>query len=353
MKRILFFISLSFVIFLLAGCDGDEGPQIDLESAVPVKVEDIKSRSIKEFVFATGTVEAVTGGDMNALQQGAYHIQVNPRTGQSYVMGDRVSQMETIILLENPELEYNIAIDSKKLNYDIAKREFEKQQKLYEKGGVTLRELTDSESRYINAKYSLDDANLQLLKLNAMAPCNGIITDLPFHANNKLIPIGTLLGKVKNYSVLYSDITLPGKEISRVKPGQTVVMSNYGEEVDSITGTITQVSPVVDPENRMFKARIEVNNTSDILRPGMFVKVNIIVAENDSTIVIPKEIILDYHGSQVVYIVQEGIAVRRDIETGLANRDEIEVVSGLSLKERLIIEGFETLRHRSNVITMK
>ncbi|MEZ5358123.1 MAG: efflux RND transporter periplasmic adaptor subunit [Candidatus Zixiibacteriota bacterium] len=353
MKRFLLCVCiLSLIALFTPGCE-DQGPQIDLESAIPVKVEDLQPRSIKEYIFATGTMEAVNGGEVKALDQGAYRLQTNPRTGKPYAMGDVVTKNEIIIKLYNPEREYSIALKSKKLNYDISKREFEKQQKLYEKGGVTLRELTDAESAYINAKYNLDDAELQLIKLQVMAPCDGVITELPYYPLDELIVTGNVVVEVKDNSRLYTDITLPGKELGRIKQKQEVIISNYGNEADSLVGEISQVSPALDPDSRMFSARVEVDNDSLLLRPGMFVKTNIVVAQKDSTIVIPKDVVLDWRGTKVVFIVDKGIAIRREIETGLANRDEIEVVNGLAKDERLVVEGYETLLNRSKVKIIK
>lgn len=353
MKRFLLFICiLPLIAIFAAGCE-EQGPQIDLESSIPVKVEELQPRSIKEYVFATGTVEAVNGGEMKALDQGAYRLQTNPRTGKPYAMGDEVKKNETIIKLYNPEREYSIALKSKKLNYDISKREYEKQKTLYDKGGVTLRELTDAESAYINAKYSLDDAELQLIKLQVLAPCDGVITELPYFPHDELVVTSTVLAEVNDNTRLYTDITLPGKELGRIKQGQEVIISNYGDQEDSLVGEISQVSPALNADSRMFSARVEVDNDSLLLRPGMFVKANIVVAQKDSTIVIPKDVVLDWRGSKVVFIVEKGIAIRRVIETGLANRDEIEVVSGLSKDERLVVEGYETLLNRSKVKIIK
>ena len=352
MKRILLLMMTPVLLILATGCE-QGGPQIDLESSIPVKVEELQPRSIKEYVFATGTIEAVTGGQLQAFQQGTYRMKTNPRTRKPYAMGDKVSNREVIVSLYNPEFEFSVALDSKKLNFDISKREYEKQQKLYEKGGVTLRELTDAQSQYINAKYALDNAELQLIKLTVMSPCDGIITDLPFHAYDELIVTGTILGSVMDYNHLYTDITLPGKDMARIKTGQDVIVSNYGEQIDSIAGKIVQVSPVLDPDSRMFKARVSVGNPDNILRPGMFVKANIIVAQKDSALVIPKDVIIDRHGSKVVYAVEKGIASEREIEIGLSNRDEVEAISGLNADDRLVVEGYETLRNRSKVKIIK
>jgi multidrug efflux pump subunit AcrA (membrane-fusion protein) len=103
----------------------------------------------------------------------------------------------------------------------------------------------------------------------------------------------------------------------------------------------------------MFKLRLEIPNKELLLKPGMFIKIDIVVEEKDSTLVIPREIILDRRGSKRVFIERRGIAIERRLEIGLANRDEVEVLKGLEVDDRLIIEGFETLRNRSRVKVLK
>ena len=81
----------------------------------------------------------------------------------------------------------------------------------------------------------------------------------------------------------------------------------------------------------------------------MFVNMEIVLTQKDSAIVIPKDVVLLRRGSKRVFIVEKGAAVEREIETGIENRNQIEVMNGLEENERLVVEGFETLRNRSKV----
>jgi len=173
--------------------------------------------------------------------------------------------------------------------------------------------------------------------------------DLPFYSANQLVEAGLLMAQVMDYSRLHADVTLPGKEMGRVARGQRALVSGYSEVADTLPGEVTQVSPALDPDSRMFKLSLEINNDSLLFKPGMFVKVHIIVEQKSAALVIPKDIILERRGAKTVFVVDKGIAVERRLETGLANRREIEVLSGLKEDDRLVVEGFETLRHRSKV----
>jgi len=334
---------------LLTGCEED-GPNIDVESSIPVRVEAVTKRPIAEYIAATGTALAVREEVLQCRQGGYYELQVNPRTGEPFAMGDQVETDEVIVRLDNPEFENQVSIDSKKLHYTVSQREYEKQKVLFEKGGITLRELTDAERIFIDARYAYENAQLQLAKLEVRAPFDGILVDLPHYNPDQLLEIGTPLGQVMDYGELYVDVSLPGKEIERVRPGQRALVTHYGGAVaDTLTGRIAQVSPVLDRESRMFKARLSIANDELELRPGTFVKIDIVVAEKDSALVISKEVVIDRGDARTVFVVEKGIAFERKLETGLSNRLEIEVLSGLEEEERLVVEGFETLRNRSKV----
>ena len=119
---------------------------------------------------------------------------------------------------------------------------------------------------------------------------------------------------------------------------------------DTITGTVSELSPIISTETRTFAGKLQIDNPDLKLRPGMFVKANIITAQKDSTIVIPKNIILSGSRGKYVFIVERNSAADdRRITTGIDNQDYIEVLEGLSPNDRLIIKGFETLRDNSKV----
>ena len=336
------------LLIMVTGCR-QERAALETDTTIPVRVEAVTKKAIREYVTATGTVYAVKETLLKTEQAGRYILRRNPRTGRPFAMGDRVNQNELLITLENPEYLNTIAIDSKKLNFESSEREFTKQQGVYEKGGITLSELTAAERAMIDARYSYENAKLSLAKLEIRAPFSGVIVDLPHFTARQWVESSTEVGELMDYSRLYAELTLPGKEMGRIKRGQAVDVFNYSASSEKQGGTITQVSPALDPTSRMFKLKIEVDNTDYILKPGMFVKADIVVTEKESVIVIPKNIILDRRGRKTVYTVQRGIAVERRIQLGIQNPDEVEVIEGLEIDVQLVVEGFETLRNRSRV----
>jgi len=348
-KRIIIYIA---VLLFLASCGGDDLGS-DSSLPTPVSVTVIKPSSIEEYITATGTIKAVKSASINSENTGSYRLEKNPRTGKPFAAGDHVKRDELVISLENPELKNNIKIKSKELELETSRLEYEKQNSLYDKGGVTYRELKDAERASIEAKYNYEYAKIQLSKLKTRAPFEGIITDLPYYTPGTEIESGLKLVEIMNYNSLYLELNIPGRDFDRVETGQKVRVTHYTLAEDTLYGEVSQKEPTINADTRSFMTRITIDNPDLLFRPGMFVKSEITIAEKDSAIVIAKDIIQIKGKGKTVYTVRKGAANERIIETGIENPDSVEVTGGLDLNDRLVVKGFETLQHHSKVKVLR
>jgi membrane fusion protein, multidrug efflux system len=348
MKNIRLLLLLGMVAAIMS-CNTQSTSE-DTELAVPVSVENVKLQSINQYINTTGTANAMDETTLSSEMSGAYHIMKNPKTGKPFKMGDRVKKGQVIIRLEDEEFENSIAIESAKLNLEISDDEYNKQKSLYEKGGVTLYELRNSEVSKTSAKYNYENAQLQLAKMNIIAPFSGIIVNLPYYTDGTRVPTGTEMVSLMSYDKMFMEINLPEKNISEVSLGQEAIITNYTIAEDTLTGHITELSPAISTETRTFKGVIQIDNPNLKLRPGMFVKTDIITAHKDSTIVIPKDIIMSGNRGKYVFVIgRNNTAEDRWLTLGIQNQESVEVLEGLNKNDRLIIKGFETLRDRSKV----
>jgi len=339
-------VSASVMLFTMCR---NKNVNMNTDLAIPVSLMDVKKGSIEKVLHATGTVNATRQALIKSEVAGKYILQKNPATGKPYKLGDGVRTGDMVVILADKEYENNLNIPSKKLNMDISRQEYEKQKSLYEKGGVTLRELRNSEISWINAKSDYENSLLRLEKMKARAPFNGIITGLPFYTPGVRINAGQDLFTVMQYDNLYMYINLPERYLPEVKPGQTVRITNYVLPDDTLKGKVTEKSPALSTETRTFLVKVLINNRKQILHPGMFVKADIILRKKDDVIVIPKEYILSGGGNKRVYIVKQGVAHERKLVTGMESDKEVEVLKGLKENDKLVVKGFETLRDRSKV----
>ncbi len=348
-KNIFIFLA---IVFAAVSCKNDiQNLNADVE--IPVSVQDVNLKSIEEFVNTSGTVYPKGDIELKSEITANYFLEKNPRSGNSWKLNDKVVAGDLIARLEDREYINSIKMETTQLNLDLTESELKKQESLYEKGGVTLNDLKTAEINNANAKTNLETAKLQMAKTKIVTPIAGVIVDLPYYTQGTQIPSTSSIVKIMDYKTMYMDIQLPEKYISVIKPGQPVKLTNYTIPEDTIMGNVTQLSPAINPDTRTFKGYISINNPNYLLRPGMFVKADIVTNHKDSVIVIPKSIILSRQRGKTVFIVDRGVAAERIIETGLENMTEVEVTKGLTKNERLVTSGFETLSNRSKVKIIK
>ncbi|HPA86832.1 MAG TPA: efflux RND transporter periplasmic adaptor subunit [Bacteroidales bacterium] len=350
MKKTIILFAAAFA--LLSACRNQDQP-LNADVEIPVSVEDLKLKPIEEFINTTGTAFPKGEIELKSKIAASYFLGENPRTGRPWQLGDRVNSGDLIISLEDEEYFNSVKLETNQLNLELMESELRKQESLYEKGGVTLKELKTAGINYENAKTAVATSKLQLEKMKIVAPISGVIVDLPYHTRGTQVEAGLTMVKIMDYKTMYMDVQLPEKYIAVIKPGLQVKLTNYTLPGDTIIGTMTQLSPAIDASSRTFKGTVSIDNHDLLLRPGMFVKADIVTSRKDSSIVIPKNIILSRQKGKTVFVVDRGVAEERIIETGLENISETEVIRGLSRNERVVTGGFETLSNRSKVKIIK
>jgi RND family efflux transporter MFP subunit len=348
MKKLL----IPLTVILLVSCNNNPENQ-GSDITIPVTVAEVKSGTIEKYIDITGAVKPVKEVQLKSEIAGNYVLKTNPATGRPFVLGDKVNAGSVIIELEDKEYENTVKLNSLKLNLEITKQVFEKQQSLYDKGGVTLSELKNAEINYINANYSYEEALLRIQKMNVKAPFTGAIIDLPYYTPGVKVDASASMVRLMDYSNLHLEVNFPEKTMGEIKTGQLVRITNYTLPEDTLKGSVTQLSPAIDPETRSYKGLILISNPGLKLRPGMYVKGEVVVASAKNAIVIPKDIIISKQRGNSVFVVEKGIAFERVVEFGLENPMEVQIVSGLKLNEQLVVKGFETLRDQSKVKEMK
>lgn len=342
------------IIYLLASaiiavsCNNSQNNEAN-EPEVPVSVINVTPSSIEKVINTNGTAYPMQKAEFKSEISGIYKLMTNPKTGRPYRLGDIVKTGEVIVSLEDPEYENSIAIDSKKLNLDIAQQEYTKQQSLFEKGGVTQREMKNAEVSFTNAKYDYENSKLKLAKMRVASPFDGVIVELPYYTQNVRLAAAQPLFTVMDFEQMYLEVSLPEKYVNDLHSGMKVRLTSYNLQRDTIWGTVTDLSPAISSETRTFKGRIDISNPKLLLKPGMFVNADIVITKKENTFVIAKELLLRNNDIQYVFIVDKSIARQREVITGIENANNVEILTGLDKDDRLVVKGFETLKDNSKV----
>ena len=348
MKSGISALTLTVLSLLIVGCR-QENTMNRNEIPTPVSVADITYGSISRVFTTNSTAISNAEAELTTEMAGKYNLQKNPATGKPYKLGDKVKKGALIVRIEDKAYENGISIESKRLNLELAEQEQAKTKSLYDKGGATLTEVKNSDIKIMNSRLDYENAEMNLEKMNIRAPFDGVIVNLPHFSAEARVNSGTSVVTIMDYSSMLLEINLPESAINEVKVGQKAYITHYTLPKDTIIGEITELSPAISAETRTFKGKLVIDNKKLLIRPGMFVKADIVTESHSSTIVIPKNIVRNERNRRIVFVVDQGIAKAKQVKLGLEEKNSVEVLSGLDKDDQLIVRGFETLRDGSKV----
>lgn len=142
------------------------------------------------------------------------------------------------------------------------------------------------------------------------------------------------------------EFSIPEKDMVKTSKGQEVRVKVDAYPDRTFNGKVTRLSPVVDSLTRSAYAEVTLSNPHHELKPGMFAEISIVIASSKGVMVVAKEGILEdlSAGSSFVFVIEDGKAVKREIKTGISQGGLVEVKSGLSFGEKVIVVGHHYLK---------
>ena len=266
--------------------------------------------------------------------------------------GQRVTKGQALAKIDDGGLGQQL--DQLKIQADLAKTTFERQQRLWN-------QKIGSEIQYLQAKstYEAQDKavkNLQskLAKTVVRAPFTGTIDDVITEQGNVVGAGQSQLFRIVNLNDMYIETDVPEYYIATITKGKKALVEfpMLGKSYDA---TVRQTGSFIDSNNRTFKIEVAVPNKDKIIKPNLTAKLKINDYSNDKAILIPLSVISENaNGEQYTYIVENiennvGKTKRVIIKTGKAQGDIIEVTEGLELDMQVIEEGARSVKEGQEV----
>jgi Cu(I)/Ag(I) efflux system membrane fusion protein len=170
------------------------------------------------------------------------------------------------------------------------------------------------------------------------APLNGIVLEKMVLDGVYIMP-GMNLYKIADLSTVWIIADVYEYEVPLVKVGQQVRLTLPYSSGEVLHATVSFINPVLDPMTRTVKVRIAVQNPGLLLKPDMFVNVEIMPSSR-ARLVIPRSAVLDSGTRQIVYVEKEpGVFEMRSVTLGVRGENEVEVLKGIKKGERVVTSG--------------
>ena len=178
-------------------------------------------------------------------------------------------------------------------------------------------------------------ARQQLKDTSVVAPLDGIVQEKKTSVGEYLAAGAAVVDIVK-MDPLRLQAQIPERESQIVRSGQDVRVTVEGDETVYL-GKIMRLSPVIAQQSRMLMVEADVRNNGK-LRPGSFAHAEIVTNDAKMAVTVPNNAIVTFAGIEKVIVVQNGKALEKPITTGRRGAEFTEVVSGISVGEKVVID---------------
>jgi RND family efflux transporter MFP subunit len=259
--------------------------------------------------------------------------------------GDRVSQGQVIAKVDDELLK--LQIESVDVSIEGQKNDDQRYSNLSKENAVSGVQLEKTKLGLKSAEIQKKQIQKQLRSTNLTAPFSGVVT-------KKMIDLGSVVGpgsqlvEITDVSQLKLTVNVPERDILKFKVGQQV---SVGADIYSdrkFSGKVTNISIVADKSHN-FKVQITINNSSQELYAGMYGSVSLNNSKSVTAMAIPRQALVGSSKSPKVYVVKNGKAVLVSFNAGTSDGDYVEVVSGLSNSDQIVIKGQVNLEDNSFV----
>ncbi len=335
---------------LVSGCGSGES-RIPREKR-PVAVEVV--RAIKGSVNLTFP----TTGTITPKQEALISPKIGGRIERIYVdEGDEVRKGKILVELERDRLEIaekeaQAALKEAEAQLKNLQAVLKRRKKLFGEGVVgeevyedTSTEVALAEARVERAEAVLATARQDLEDSVVRAPFDGFVVEKRMNEGEMAsATAASAILWVMDIRTVEVECGLSEDRRRFVSVGDEVLVEVDAYPGEAFGGKVTTVNPMVDPESRTFKIKIEILNETFRLESGMFARVKVIQRVKDEAVLIPLSAVTERRGDRVVFAVDGDVARMKVVEVGMRQGDLVEVIRGVDDGELVVVEGFYALK---------
>lgn len=258
-------------------------------------------------------------------------VSVNIEEGTSVNAGSVLAQLDTDLL--------RAQLASAKASYDNAVSTL----KRYEgaASGVTRLQMDNASTQILTNKAQVEQLEKQIRMCTIRAPFNGIITSKSFELG-AVVAAGSQMAQLTNINQLKLEINVPEGNIYAFKQGQSIAVTTDVYTDKKFNGIVDMVGAKADASHN-YLLKILVNNSDKSLKAGMYGRIQFAEEGQTPVVSVPRSALIGSSKEPKVFVVENGVARIRAIESGGSNEYVVEVKSGLKEGEIVATGGLVNL----------
>ena len=332
---------IALAALVLAGCGQKKDSQSQAQQAAmaaqpkaqTVKVQPAAKQEVKQDGSYSATVQAFAVNNI-APQSGGRIQKINVEVGDYVGKGQILAEMD------------RVQLDQAKLRLSNAETELGRLKQLYEQGGLAQ---SDYEAAELNYKVSKSTYDNLVENTILRSPITGVVT-ARYYDRGDMYGMASPIFTVQQITPVKILVGISEGDYTKVSKGDKVTLSVDALPGKTFSGTIKRIYPTIDPMTHTVNVEVQVPNTDRQLRPGMYAKVNVTFGHNRS-IVVPDAAVVRLQGSgqRNVFVVENGVAVQKEVTLGRHFDGQYEILSGLEEGEQVVVKGGSALRNGAQV----
>ena len=194
-----------------------------------------------------------------------------------------------------------------------------------------------------NKKVKKGEIIAKLKSRNILAPFDGIVGKKDF-SNDLVVSKSSIVINIEDTSIIFSDLNIPETYASVVKKGLPIEASFSGYKNKIYEGEIDSIASRINADTRSLSIRIKIINDESELIPGALLSVKIKYNERNSLSVPDTSVILEGSKVYVYKVLEDNTVKKTEIQIGLRNLANLEIISGLEKGDIIVAEGLKKVR---------
>lgn len=254
--------------------------------------------------------------------------------------GAAVAKGKLLVALESTTQTAELA--QAQANLALARANQQRSQELFEKKFISQQSLDNTAAALKVQEAAVALAQARLEKTRILAPFSGVVGIRNISVGD-YVKEGQELINLEDLSRMKIDFRLPESYLGQLKPGLTLEVTADALPGRRFRASLEAVNPLLDAGGRAIACLAYLDQAAD-LRPGMFVRVSLILERRANALMLPEQALMPDSKMPYVFRVHEGKAVRTPVKAGLRRAAQIEILEGLSAGDEVVTAGQLKLR---------
>ncbi|WP_222427602.1 efflux RND transporter periplasmic adaptor subunit [Desulfobotulus alkaliphilus] len=241
------------------------------------------------------------------------------------------------------ERDYRNSYNAASAAFETARASHSRLREMYDEKLASRSLLDTAVAELERTRSAMETARLQLDRCLIEAGMDGVLNRM-LAEPGQFVSVGDPVAEILQLNPVKVTVGVPESDIHAVRRVDTFSVRINALEGRTFTGTLHRFSRSADGMARLYDLEIRIDNPEEIILPDMFARVDIVKQSKPMALTLPIYAVLSSRDVHSVFVEKEGRAEKREVTLGMQEGWQVEILSGLTKGERVVVVGQRDLR---------